>query len=400
MSGRFILLTPTAVRQLQAGQVLREGGIVVEKLSGDERWRVEFMHHRRRINRVLGLSSEGWTRTKCVEWIEGLKAEIQYGQNSLPVGRKTHSTIEQIAQRYLVRMEEGGGKNLVAKRRQLRDKLIPALGKERADTLTEQRVNGYKTRRLAEGAQPGTVNRELATLKHMLRDAAQAKDIPMMPCRITMLDEPEGRIVVISEAQERALLKAAIEDHDPHLWLFIQFGLNTAMRHSEMLAARFDRIDWTLNTLFVPKAKAGARQQPLTRTLVEILRAEREHRDDKDGFIFPTLMPGLSKSGHRSHFTDPFERCVNRASLGPARYTPHVMRHTAITRLVEEGVPLPTIQKISGHKTLAMVLRYTHVSGKHVADAMTKLERTVPEPLAADENNTGTTTTQELHRAG
>jgi integrase len=91
---------------------------------------------------------------------------------------------------------------------------------------------------------------------------------------------------------------------------------------------------------------------------------------------------------------------VNRASLGPARYTPHVMRHTAITRLVEEGVPLPTIQKISGHKTHAMVLRYTHVSGAHVADAMTKLERTVPEPVAADENNTGTTITQELHRAG
>lgn len=400
MADRFRYLTPPAVKQMAVGSTIRENGVIVEKLVGDERWCVEFMFLRQRIHRVLGLSSEGCTRTKCVERIGQIKADIQYGQNALPVGRKTHPTVEQIAQRYLGRMEEGGGKNLVAKRRQLRDKLIPALGKERADTLSEQRVNGYKKRRLVEGAQPGTVNRELATLKHMLRDAAQAKDIPVMPCRITMLDEPEGRIVVISEAQERVLLQAAIEDHDPHLWLFIQFGLNTAMRHSEMLSARFDQIDWTLNTLFVPKAKAGSRQQPLTRTLVEILRAEREHRDDKDGFVFPTLMPGLSLTGHRSHLNRPFERCVERAGVGPAHITPHVMRHTAITRLVEEGVPLPTIQKISGHKTLAMVLRYTHVSGKHVADAMAKLERTVPEPLAADENNTGTTTTQELHRAG
>ena len=69
---------------------------------------------------------------------------------------------------------------------------------------------------LAEGARAGTVNRELATLKQMLRDAAQAKDIPVMPCKIAMLDEPEGRIVVISDAQERVLLQAAIED-DPHL---------------------------------------------------------------------------------------------------------------------------------------------------------------------------------------
>jgi hypothetical protein len=46
------------------------------------------------------------------------------------------------------------------------------------------------------------------------------------------------------------------------------------------------------------------------------------------------------------------------------------MRHTAITRLVKAGVDLPTIQKISGHKTLAMVLRYVHVHGEHIDAAI------------------------------
>jgi len=62
------------------------------------------------------------------------------------------------------------------------------------------------------------------------------------------------------------------------------------------------------------------------------------------------------------------------------------MRHTAITRLVEAGIDLPTIQRISGHKTLVMVLRYAHVSGVHIDAAMAALDRTIPEPAARDEN--------------
>ena len=57
----------------------------------------------------------------------------------------------------------------------------------------------------------------------------------------------------------------------------------------------------------------------------------------------------------------PFRAAVNAAGLDPELITPHVMRHTAITKLVQAGVDLPTVQRISGHKTLAMVLRYAHV---------------------------------------
>jgi integrase len=45
------------------------------------------------------------------------------------------------------------------------------------------------------------------------------------------------------------------------------------------------------------------------------------------------------------------------------------MRHTAITRMVKSGADVATIQKISGHKTLAMVLRYTHIDGAHIDQA-------------------------------
>ena len=93
----------------------------------------------------------------------------------------------------------------------------------------------------------------------------------------------------------------------------------------------------------------------------------------------------------------PFKRAVERAKLDPTHVTPHTMRHTAITTLVEAGIDLPTIQRISGHKTLAMVLRYAHVSGPHIDAAMAALDRTIPELRVPDENPVRTEVTQELH---
>jgi site-specific recombinase XerD len=46
----------------------------------------------------------------------------------------------------------------------------------------------------------------------------------------------------------------------------------------------------------------------------------------------------------------------------------------AITHLVQAGVDLPTVKRISGHKTMIMVERYAHQSRTHIAEAMSKLD--------------------------
>ncbi len=89
-----------------------------------------------------------------------------------------------------------------------------------------------------------------------------------------------------------------------------------------------------------------------------------------------------------------FSRAVVRAGMDPAQVTPHVMRHTAITNLVKAGVDLPTIQRISGHNTLAMVLRYTHVHGFHIDQAIRAIGRGLPEPST---NSSVGTVTPKLH---
>jgi integrase len=191
-------------------------------------------------------------------------------------------------------------------------------------------------------------------------------------------------------------LRAAIIDSDPYCWLFVAFGLNTAMRHSEILATRFDQVDFDKSRLYVPDAKAGEREQPITPQLRDILRREREMAKDIAGWIFPTDRPKLSRGGHRTRMSRSFARADEGAGLDTALVTPHVMRHTAITNLVKSGADLPTIQKISGHKTLAMVLRYTHVHGQHIDRAIAAIGRTLPEPTT---NKTASTVTQELHKS-
>ena len=61
--------------------------------------------------------------------------------------------------------------------------------------------------------------------------------------------------------------------------------------------------------------------------------------------------------------------------MDPEQVVLHSLRHTAITHLVQAGVDLLTVKRISGHKTLQMVERYSHQNGQHIQAAMDKLQQ-------------------------
>ena len=98
---------------------------------------------------------------------------------------------------------------------------------------------------------------------------------------------------------------------------------------------------------------------------------------DPSGWIFPS---SRSKSGHIESMEDSFARCVRTAGMDPAVVVPHVMRHTAITRLAATGADIKTIQAFSGHLSVAMVLRYAHAQAHVIDNALDRLDgRTVVE---------------------
>ncbi|MEC3911521.1 tyrosine-type recombinase/integrase [Sphingobium sp. CR2-8] len=367
------------IRALLKGQKITKKGIKAEKLTdgaeGDVRYSINVMVDGERHHRIIGKASDGVKLTDAHKALETLRTRAREGRLDLPKGRKTHMSFAEAATSYLDRLVKTGGKGIHDKRRHLELRLIPYFKNSRLDRISEVQVQEYVQARLAAGIALGTANRELATLSHFLRRAAAWKwikrdDIPT----ITKAAEPRKAITVLSDEEATLLMEAAQEDFDDLLPLFVSFGLNTPMRHGEILSVRFEHIDFESRRIFIPQAKAGEREQVITPSLAAALLTRRDQVGRTEGWVFPAN--GAARTGSRRCMWKQFKRTVERAGLSPSQITPHVMRHTAITNLVRAGVDLPTIQKISGHKTLAMVLRYTHVHGPHLDRAIAVLDRT------------------------
>lgn len=376
---KFQRLTRPAIRALSIGQSINEHGVRAERLpSGDVRYTVNIMVDGQRIHRLIGKESDGTTREQAERAIEVFRTKAREGRLDLPSGRKVHRTFAEAASEYLTRLEDTIGEgqkgyaDLPNKRRHVKQYLSPYFGKHRADKISGFLVQHYKRRRLDDGAKLATVNRELSTLSHMMNQIAKWKwirneDRP----EIEKDDEPRKKIVILTPEQAEALYRGAVADQDTRTWLFVAIGLNTAMRHSEILRIRRDDIDLAGRRIYIEKAKAGQRVQPITASLAQALESiDDQHTSD---WLFPATRPG-SATPYRQDMARQFERAAIRAGLDPRKVTPHVMRHTGITRLVQAGVDIPTIQKISGHKTLGMVMRYVHLTDDHIDDSIAAID--------------------------
>ena len=384
MALKFSRLSRPAVRALVAGKSIQEHGIIAKRLTdGNTLYSINIMVDGQRIHRTVGRESEGVTRERAERAVESFRTRARENRLQLPSGRKRQRSVDEASTEYLEIMGRTGGKNLKNKRRHLERHLGPFFKGERLANLNGPRLHDYRSWREARGVGSATINRELATLSHLLSLAASKEwgwitsgDRPAIP----RAREDRKHIEILTPEQSSQLISAAALDYDPDVLLFVLFGLNTAMRHSEILERRFDEVDWANCRLRIGRAKAGARVQPITQPLRDALALRRKVADDADGWIFPSRT-SAAKCPHRVSMAKHFKRVVVAAQLNPNKVTPHTMRHTGISRLVMAGKDIPTIQRISGHKTVQMVMHYVHVSGGHIDDAISILGETSPDTI-------------------
>lgn len=374
VAAKYLKLTSSALKVLKPGQSIAEHGIVATRTKGgDTRYRIQTMVDGERIHRTIGTHSDGVRRETCEQALEVLRTRAREGRLELPKGRKLAPTFAAEAQRYLDQLHQGIGKGVDRKRQHLEGRLVPILGGYRFAKVPDLAIHDFVASRRRDGAKDSTINRELATLSHLFRSAHKwgwisEGSAPSIP----RLREDGGRRVVLNQEEAAKLLQSAGEDRDPDIWLFVTTCMHTSMRHGEVRRIKWENIDLARQRIFIPHAKAGEREQPMTSELAATYRLVKSRRGADKGYVF--VGGAGSKTGYRHTFRKAFQRSVIRAELDPQTVTPHVLRHTAITRLVKAGVDLPTIQRVSGHKTLAMVIRYTHVDGAHIDAAMKALE--------------------------
>jgi integrase len=278
------------------------------------------------------------------------------------------------AKEYLTKLEEIGGKGIDRKKCQLELHLKPFFREKALAKITSFDLERYKKHRVDEGASYATVNRELAVLSHLFNMGVEWKWLTHRPAKINRYKEDNGRISYLTIEQCSSVLEAAKRDVSPHIYLYSLIALSTAMRMSEILSIRRENVDVARRRIYVPKAKAGAREQPMTAELASYLANHIDALPKGTEWLFPSL---ASKSGHLATIRKAHRRVVKAAGLDPDVVVRHTFRHTAVTHLVQAGVDLPTVQKISGHKTLSMVARYAHANGAHIDAAMERLQNRV-----------------------
>ncbi len=365
-------ISPSSTRKMLCGEKVTENGITFERLSdGDGRWSVNVMSDGIRIHRVVGRESEGVTLTQVQKYIEEVRTKSREGRLNLPKGRKLTLTFNQAADVYLERLRETDGKGIAFKDAILRLHLKPFFGDIPIAKISQFELDRYNKLRSDAKAKPATINRELTVLSHIFTKSEEWKWIDHRPVKVKRLKVEESRLIYLTAEQAERLVTAATHDQNPHIYPFIIIGLETGMRRMEILRMKRADVDADRRLIFIPEAKAGMREQPITLGLADYLRRYIASLSDDSEWLFPC---STSKTGHAVAIEKAFRRVVAEAGLS-TNVCRHTLRHTAITHLVQSGVDLPTVARISGHRTLAMVAKYAHANGEHIQAATDKLER-------------------------
>lgn len=367
-------LSTSHTKKLKPGEKVTVSGITFERLKNlDGRWSINIMVDGERIHRVIGLESAGVTITQVKDYVETVKTHAREERLNLPKGRKLVLAFSKAAEEYMEKLREGNGKGLQIKETLLKLHLVPFFGNTPISKISTHDIDRYKKSRLEAEipAKPATVNRELGVVSHLFTMAEEWKWIQTRPVKIKLLKVEPSRLIYLTADQAARLVEAASHDENYHVYPFIVIGLETGMRKQEILSMKREDVDTENRIIFIPKAKAGMREQPITAGLADYLKRYIDNLKGSSPWLFPC---SASKTGHTVAIEKPFRRVVTAAGL-PPEVCRHTLRHTAITHLVQAGVDLPTVARVSGHKTLAMIYRYAHANSEHLQAATDKLEQ-------------------------
>jgi integrase/recombinase XerD len=144
----------------------------------------------------------------------------------------------------------------------------------------------------------------------------------------------------------------------------ILLAYGAGLRAAEVCRLHIVDIDSKRMLIHVRDGKGGKeRYSLLSNSMLKVLRDYYRCDRPVPPFLFPGTTPGIPM-GPKS-FADILRRAAWRCGLNK-RVSPHVLRHSFATQLLEQGVDLPTIQQLLGHSSIRTSARYLHVSLKHL----------------------------------
>lgn len=230
--------------------------------------------------------------------------------------------------------------------------------------LTPALVRAHIKDRQASGAAPATINKELVMLSAAINEYNADNDTHLPnPVTGLKLKEPDGKIRWLTRDEYAALI-----DHcEGHLLDFVEIGINTGMRKSEILNLRWERIDFpnALITLESGDTKSRKRRTiPINASCMTALKRRAE--SCKNAWVFCGQCDEPITDVKKS-----FATACKRANLKDV--SPHTLRHTFASWLVIAGVPLYEVKDLLGHSTIKLTERYAHLAPENLRSAVDML---------------------------
>lgn len=324
--------------------------------------------------------------TDARDWATKIEADMRAGRH---FGQSKRHTFNELADEYLENAKEL--LSHVQRKRHIQH-WRKIFGTDLLDSITSSRIGKERNRLLAEvttrfvdppsgnleqdANRPrsrrtgAAVNRYHAALSACL--AYGVKHLQWLernPCeRVAKSKENTGRVRFLSDEERVRLLEACRPHND--LYLAVILALTTGARQAEIMTIRWGQIDFKRQIITLSKTKNGeTRSIPLVGESFRILNERSKVRSLIEDRLFPPTTK--SKKSEFLNLRAPWEDALKAAKITDFHW--HDLRHTAASYLAMSGVSLVEIAKVLGHRTLAMVARYAHLSDEHIVTTGIKL---------------------------
>lgn len=240
--------------------------------------------------------------------------------------------------------------------------LTPAAIAQARDQLTSGK--GLSGKRLS----PSTVQRYLTILSGALSTAT--KEWFWMddnPCRKVLRPAgPRGRVRCLDEDEKLRLLAACKDSREARLYPLMVMALGTGARRGELLSLKWKDVDLDRGVAIVHHTKNGERRALVISGLAkQVLSEWSTVRRIGTDLVFPN---------HHGKATFPqraWEGARDEAGIEDFRF--HDVRHCFASYLAMSGATLAELAEAMGHKTLAMVKRYAHLTDGHTANVVARM---------------------------
>ncbi len=240
-------------------------------------------------------------------------------------------------------------------RRRLLDELVKSLGNPVAVKLSGNDYAEYRAKALAGGANPKTLNNRLGYLRSVFNVLHQLGEIdyPNPLARVRALRLQEKELAYLTDAQVATLFQVIHQRcKTPHVAMVAAICLATGCRWGEAQALTPERVRSGLVTFVNTKGKR-VRSVPI------------------DSLLEQRILQHFQEHGPFSNCINSFNKTLAASGLPvPPGQASHVLRHTFASRFVMNGGNILTLQRILGHTSLAMTMRYAHLAPEHLQDAI------------------------------